>query len=108
MSKPPAPVRIKLYGMLWLTRRGSRLMVMVGGGLLAAVMVYWLVTPRLDIPPDAMPGTQMLLWIWIYLPWLVLAGVLLAALEVWLVLRKFDREEAAQRAGDKQGPRSSS
>ncbi len=111
MSKPPPPpVRVKLYGLFSLTRRGYYVFLAVCGAVLAGVMVWWLIAPWvLGRPPDAGPDATPArlapaVWVWDHLPWIVFGGALLGAVEVWLVLRKFAREEAAQRARQDLGP----
>jgi hypothetical protein len=103
MSKPPDPVRIKLYGVLTLTRRTYYVLLGLGVLLLAAWLLAWANLPRLNDDPEAQAMTRVWVWTWNNMPWLVLGGVLLAFIEVWFVLRKFSREEAAQRAKDSGG-----
>jgi hypothetical protein len=98
MSKPPEPVRVKLYGLFNVTRRGYYVLLALGVLLLAAWLLCWANLPRLHDDPDAMTLTRAWVWSWNNMPWLILGGVLLASVEVWLVLRKFGREEAAHRA----------
>jgi len=99
MSKTPTPpIKVRLYGFLNITRRTYYYMLAVTGGLLAAGLGYWALSPKVEfIPPDAPFGTKLILWVWMYLPWLVLIGVLVSSIEVWLVLRKFSSEEAKRR-----------
>ena len=96
----PPPVRVKLYGCLTLTRRTYLILLGLGVALAAALVVVWLVTPAVQVPQEALPGSRIWFWVWnywTYLPWIVLAALLVSALEAYLVLRKFAREEAKQR-----------
>ena len=47
------PIRIKLYGFLWLTKRGYLLFMSVGVALLVGLLIAWLVIPAK--PPEGFP-----------------------------------------------------
>ncbi len=93
----PPPVRVKLYGFLTLTRRTYLILLGLGVALAVALVVVWLVTPAVQVPQEALATSRVWFWVWTYLPWIVLAALLVSALEAYLVLRKFAREEAKQR-----------
>jgi hypothetical protein len=95
------PVRIKYYGLVWLTRRGY----LRATALLAAVAVLVCVTVLLwtGQVPFAQPPWEPALrrygfvaWFWNW--WTLGALVLAEGLEVLLTLRQFARREAEQRA----------
>jgi hypothetical protein len=99
MSKP---IRIKLYGFLWLTKRGYLLLMSVGLALLIGLLIAWLVIPvPADLPREAPAKTLMWfnVWklIWTLLPWIALGGAVLEGIESYLVLRRFAQEEKVQR-----------
>jgi hypothetical protein len=100
MSKPN---RIKLYGFLWLTKRGYLLLMGVGVAVLVGLVIAWLVIHfPAELPKEAPPWTQM--WfgvaklVWQFVPWIALAAAVLEGIESYLVLRRFAREETLQRA----------
>ena len=100
MSKP---IRIKLYGFLWLTKQGYYLLMSVGVALLVGLLIAWLVIHfPAELPKDAPPQTQM--WfgvakvVWQWVPWIALAAAVLEGIESYLVLRRFAQEEKVQRA----------
>ena len=108
MSKP---IRIKLYGFLWLTKRGYILLMTVGVALLVGLLIAWLVIPfPAELPREAPPNSQM--WfgvgkmVWKLLPWIALAGAVLEGIESYLVLRRFAQEEKVQRALAEPQPKS--
>lgn len=96
------PVRIRLYGILRLTRRGYLRMLACGLVLLLALWAALVFTPlpRPTVEPGLTP-TGVILWLWVrdHFHWIVLAAVVAEALEAFVVLRRFAAEEARQRAG---------
>jgi hypothetical protein len=98
MSKPPAPVRVKLYGLFWLTRRGYYVLLGLEVLLLVVVLLIWAQMAPARMEEDAGPVLRFRAWFWNNVPWFVLAAVLLETIEIWFVLQKFAREEAARRA----------
>jgi hypothetical protein len=102
MNKPPAPVRIKLYGFLWVTRRSYYVLLGLGLVLLVGLLLFWAQAGLRHIDVGLPMEKKLLLEFWNNIPWFVLGAVLLESIEVLFVLRKFSREEAAQRA--KQNP----
>jgi hypothetical protein len=104
MSKP---IRIKLYGFLWLTKSGYLLMMTIGVALLIGLLIAWLVIPfPAKVPDQASPGTAMWYWVWKLLPWIALAAAALEGIESYLVLRRFAKEEKVQRALAEPPPKS--
>ncbi|MFO0843799.1 MAG: hypothetical protein U0797_15625 [Gemmataceae bacterium] len=93
------PVRIKLYGVLTMTR--GRYLAQLGAALaLAAVALglwWWRwaeFRDRLAVADD--PALGRFVAVMNALPWIVLAAVALQLLEAFFVLRRFRREEARQ------------
>jgi hypothetical protein len=92
------PVRIKVYGLVSLTKltylriQGFGLVVvlslLVAGGSLMYVSGQW----RPVFPPRDIPSAVILFF------WIALATLLLEVVETTLVLRKFAEAEARQRA----------
>jgi len=89
------PVRIKLYGLKWVTRRSylvrQGIVLVLGSGIIAACWWY----PR--------PTLSSSLGIWLLgvlnlIPWLAGLLLVLYGLETVVVLRLFARKEAAPRA----------
>jgi hypothetical protein len=103
MSKPPAPVRIKLYGLLWVTRRSYYVLLGLGVLLLVALLMFWAGKGLAVADENSPQSTRLVVAFWNNIPWIVLGAVLLESIEVWFVLRKFSREEAAQRARQNPG-----
>jgi hypothetical protein len=92
------PVRLKLYGLVTVTRRGYLAQLAVAAVLLIGLLVVWVGSPR-DRQPKAPTRTEAVVWgLLDSLPWIVLALGVLFALEAFVVLRRFARAEAAQRA----------
>jgi uncharacterized oligopeptide transporter (OPT) family protein len=104
MSKP---IRIKLYGFLWLTKRGYILLMSVGVALLIGLLIAWVVMPfPTRLPEEAPPGTAIWFWLWKLIPWIALGAVALEGIESYLVLRRFAQEEKVQRALGEPPPKS--
>src|SRR5215471_15043342 len=90
------PVRIKLYGLISLTKRGYLLWAAVGAVGLLGLLVWWAVDTGPPTPLEQSgkyPLTPWYLWR-NWAPWLIAAGFLLGGLEVVFVLRRFRRAEA--------------
>jgi hypothetical protein len=96
-----ADVRVKLYGLIWMTRRRYLGTLAFGGALVALLLGLWWFrwpTVRAGVETISSPGLQRVVLLWNNLPWIVgILGALLA-LEAWIVLRKFARKEAEQRS----------
>jgi len=92
------PVRIKLYGLIPMTKRTYLLCAAVGAGGLLALLVWWAIDTGPPTPLEQSgkyPLTPWFLWR-NWAPWVIAAGYLLGGLEVLLVLRRFRRAEAEQ------------
>lgn len=92
------PVRIKVYGLLSITRKTYERIILVTVALVAALGVA-----RFLFPSPEQIGEELgpaIIWfrMWEYLPWILLGASALAGLEAYLVLRRFSQEEARQRA----------
>jgi hypothetical protein len=92
------PVRVKLYGLMSVTRRGYRLQLIIAGVLLFVLMLAWLVVPLprprpgRELPPRIVFGIRL----WENMPWIVLGIAILYSLEAFLVLRRFREKESAR------------
>lgn len=99
------PVRIKYYGMFWITRRGY-LIATALAGLFA--LVVWLIVWSLDLlppwlwpwdpPPKLPPNTSPLQWLGYHYSYLIVLGLVGEAIDVFVMMRKFAQKEAEQRA----------
>ena len=92
------PVRVKLYGILSLTKRTYLLLVAVGAVGLLALLIWWAVDTGPPTPLEQSGKYPLTPWfVWRnWGPWMIAAGYLLGGLEVLLVLRRFRRAEADQ------------
>jgi hypothetical protein len=93
------PVRVKVYGLISLTRRTYLFCVAVGVVGLVALLVLWGLTAGTPTPAekaDNFPLTPIYLWR-NYAPWLLAAAALLEGIEVYVVLKRFRRAEAERR-----------
>jgi hypothetical protein len=100
------PIRIKLYGLVTMTKRGYLTQLAFVVVLLLLLLILWLSAPPpldlKDAPPEVThswvykvgAGVRPLLN---YIPWVILICAVLCALEAYLVLRRFAREEEARR-----------
>jgi hypothetical protein len=99
------PVRLKLYGLLAVTRRGYLLQLAVAATLLAGLLAVWLRMPGEPPGRGAPPDSPLLTFVrnlLDHLPWIVLGLGLLVALEAVIVLRRFAQLEAAQQVAPAQ------
>jgi|SRR5262245_57325242 len=93
-------VRVKVYGLFSLTKRTYLVMQCVGLGLVVFLFALGVCLPRPKpargelLPPLAVVVIRLL----DALPWLALWFLLAGAAETWIVLKKFARKEAEQRA----------
>jgi uncharacterized membrane protein len=96
----PAPVRIRLYGLISVTKRGYLTQLVLASMLLVVLLVVRSSLPPLPIgyrPQDLGAGGAVALWLLSNLHWVVLGLLLLFMLEAFFVLRSFAREEARQK-----------
>jgi hypothetical protein len=94
----PPPVRVKVYGLISLTRRAYLICVAVGGVGLLALLVLWALTAGTPTPAEKagkFPLTPFYIWR-NYAPWMLAAAALLEGIEVTIVLKRFRRAEAEQ------------
>ena len=90
------PVRIKVYGLLPLTRRRYLTMQAVGLVLLLALFVVWL--GFAGVPADhPLRRIPVAAWLLDRLPLILVIVLLWEAVETAYVLRRFARAEAEQR-----------
>jgi hypothetical protein len=95
------PIRVKVYGMLSMSKAGYLTVQVIGLVVLLALdFVLFFYVARPEIPRGTEPSLTVRLSLWLLdaLPWLILAGLAYESLETWLMLKKFAREEARQRA----------
>ena len=90
------PVRIKIYGLISLTKRAYLTWVAVGAVGLAALLVVWAVTVTPETPLEKTGQAPLTPWyLWRkWAPWLIGAGALLGGIEAYFVLNRFRRAEA--------------
>jgi hypothetical protein len=96
------PVRVKVYGLLSLTKRTY--LVLQGIGLLFVVvlMILTVVLPRPKVAPGAQPSPWITVVVWLLdnFLWIGLLTLFLEAIETVVVLGRFARQEALQKATD--------
>jgi len=92
------PVRIKLYGLISLTKRTYLICLAIGGGGLLVLLFVWFVTITPETPLEKIGRAPFHPWyLWrSYGPWVIAAGLLLGAAEAYVVLRRFRRAESEQ------------
>jgi hypothetical protein len=90
------PVRVKLYGLISLTRRTYLICVAVGAAGLVVMLILWWVTARDPTPLEVTGQFPLTPWhIWRnYAQWVIAAGAALGGIEAYFVLRRFRRAEA--------------
>lgn len=99
------PVRIKYYGLFWLTKSGYLIgtLIAVCGIIVAVLMAYpagYLPPPRWPWdPPPEYHLTGVRAWLYNHFYDLVLACLVLEALDVVVTLRCFARAERRAAAG---------
>jgi hypothetical protein len=95
------PVRIKLYGLFAVTRRGYLIQLALAGVLLCVLGSFQFILPPMPTPPEGMeyrPGAGLVVGMVNHSLWIALLLAALFGLEAFVVLRRFRREEAARRA----------
>ena len=96
------PVRVKVYGLVWHTRRRYVLQSIFGLGAVAGVLILWWLgwqrlrdnLTQLELPPHV----KLTVAILDQVPYIMLVAVAIKAFEMWLVLRRFSRKEAERLA----------
>jgi hypothetical protein len=94
------PVRIKLYGLFKVTRRGYLVQLMMALVMLTVLLaIRYLMPPvQLQVKNDEMSARgRFLIALLANLHWVVAGFALLFGLEAWIVLRRFARLEAQLR-----------
>lgn len=92
------PVRIRLYGLVSVTKRGYLIQLVVAAVVLAGLLLLRILAPPLPDAAGTPSGLEFLAGFLRNLHWIVLALAALFALEAYIVLRRFGREEAKRRA----------
>jgi hypothetical protein len=94
------PVRIRLYGLFSVTRRSYLIQLGIAVVLLCLLASVQFLVPKLPPPPAGKEEPAQLariVWLLNNTFWIALGLGLLFALEAFVVLRRFAREEALQR-----------
>ncbi len=92
------PVRIKLYGMFWMTRRRYMAQLIVGGLLVVLLLSVWFIhwlTVREQAKALDSPELARIVALLDLTPFVVLVIAALQAVEAYFVLRAFARKQAA-------------
>lgn len=92
-----SPPRVKVYGFLSLTKRQYLITLAGALFLLLTLMPLWFLQGHEYVKQFLQVQAPALAPLVQYVPFIVLAAVLLEGIEVWLVLRKFAKLEAEQR-----------
>ena len=93
------PVRVKLYGMIPITRRRYVKQLVVALVLSSALLLaWWLYWPNVRGSLEASRSDVLdgVVRFWNVAPYLILGMVVLQGIEAWVVLRRFRRKEAEQ------------
>jgi hypothetical protein len=96
-EKGRPPVRIPLYGIAKVSKRGYIMLLAIQGLLLAVLAVVAVIWQRRPAPPSSDRLATMLATL---LPWFVAAAGIWGVLEAVIVLRRFAREEAKLSVSD--------
>lgn len=98
------PVRIKLYGLFWRTRRGYVVQSIVELIYAAGLLLIWLLKWRSfrdQLMLQEMDHATYILVILAVLnevPWILLIAVTIKIIEMWIILRRFAEKQAQQLA----------
>ena len=97
------PVRIKYYGLVWMTKRSYLVTTAVAG--VGAALILGVAAAAGLLPPfrwpweePALPGTGFGPWFYNHLYLILGVLLLLEVVDIVTVLRKFARKEAEQKA----------
>jgi hypothetical protein len=90
------PVRLKLYGVISLTKRGYLTWCVIGAVGLLVLLIAWYVSLTPETPLEKAGQSPFHPWyLWRqYAPLLIGVGLVLGILEAVIVLRRFGRAEA--------------
>src|SRR5437764_10852280 len=93
-------VRVKVYGLISLTKRTYLVMQCIGLGLVVFLFALGLCLPPPKLARDQSlpPLAVVIVRLLDGLPWLALLFLLAGAADTWIVLKKFARMEAEQLA----------
>ena len=92
------PVRIKIYGLIKITKRGYLLWLGFGAVGLLAMLAVWFFTISPETPLEKTgraPLNPLYLWRQ-YGPWIIGVGFLLGVAEAYTVLKRFRQAEISQ------------
>jgi hypothetical protein len=99
-SQPPSqgPVRVKVYGLISLTRRTYLILQAIGLGVVVpGVLALWWLCPR-PAPVQGAFWPNAFVRLLDLVPWMCLLIVVAESVETVLVLRRFARKEAERNA----------
>ncbi len=98
------PVRIKYYGLLWMTKRAYLIATALGALflVLACGFFFWVCWTTIgSLPPwhwlwepPPRPALNFGGWVFNYFYWIILVGVFLETIDIVVVLRRFAQKEA--------------
>jgi len=94
------PARIKLYGLVSMTRRAYLVQLVIAAALLVVLFALWayLPPPHPASPEHPLPFlAEAAVWLVRRLPWFLLGLAGLYVIEAVIVLRRFARQEALQK-----------
>lgn len=91
------PVKVKLYGLFAVSRRGYLTQVAVTVFLLVGLLIVWSYLPPPPAPQKAGAASHVIWPLLDALPWVVLALTVWLVLEAVFVLRRFAQKEASLR-----------
>ena len=103
-KKPDKTIRIKYYGLVPISKRGYLRIVVatpvVAGIILLVAWAAGVLPPLSTLWGEHWPEAAKTPWPWLYnyMYWFIIIGVLLEAVDVWTMLRKFKQKEEEQRA----------
>jgi len=93
------PVRIKVWGLIWLTRRWYLILLAVAAVLAVVLLGMWhwrWPAAREQLRAARTPTTDFIVAFCDAGPWIVLVIALLQGIEAFVILRMFKRREAEQ------------
>ena len=91
------PVRVKLYGLIPITRRRYITQFVIALVLSAALLLaWWLYWPRVRLSLEAARSDALdaIIRFWDFAAYFIIGIAALQAVEAWVVLRQFGRKEA--------------
>src|SRR5438309_6293960 len=98
-----APVRIKYYGIIPMTKRAYLIGLVAAGFFVLLILCGFAifgVMPALDTMWSSehhFPHPGIGVWLYNRLYWVLVIGLVIQALDVWITLRVFAKKEAEQR-----------